>query len=484
MLWFISLIADLVARLPGPFRRMYTPTQVVLTGTIIVGAVIKIVGIAFFTSSAPGKVGRILGTICSIAYLVGKLPRLFRRESTIIKRVKHGVMIVAAILVIRTDIGHLTGSIAGPEGCLHVHRAAYGPAGAPFPFDVHRSLARDIYKTNCPSAAKGDYGPCLRNSLNHSQHEGRVTYKTTEAMRFFWHFRPRLLEGPPRSSIFNLHTSDKPSFNVSRLSPTQREGLILWSKCTYPSFGQNLTQPLNLSCPFQAFNLLFFHNTLGDGRMFLPTESINPHPPPEHVDVDLQDALFVSVPNKDVGDRYFPRRILHIGATPLSEETPVKIEHTPHNLAKTLSQLLHEMLHVAQYIYTCPICYSRQCALHDYPDFGGLRYGQLWLPLTVAIDLMLAKEGILEIPGVNWKEHRLNLHADHVAAAMKNRGVAFYDEAELNGGLWAHVGFLPDGGGISENFRHNLAQGFGISDGSLDPSFPSWRPDPAPFVVA
>ena len=437
----IGLLSELVARLSDPFWRLDTTTGTVLIGTIVVGTVIKIVGIDVLTDSVEGKVAKILGIVCLLGILARELTILFRSTSSVVEKVLLGITFLATVICTLAIIRHLTGPVAGPEGCLHVHRAASGQAGAPTLFGVHRSLEHDTAITECPSAAKGDYGPCLRNSLNHSQSEGRVTYDTTDTMRFFWELRPRLLEPRPRLPISKLRASDKPSFNVSRLSPTQREGLILWSKCTYPPFGQTLTQPLNLSCPFQAFNLLFFHNTLGDGQMFLPTESIKLDPPPRHIDVDLQDALLVSIPNEDVVNRYFPPRILHIGATPSLKMTSLDIELTPYNLAKTLSRLLHEMLHVAQYIYTCPICYSRQCAPLGYPDFGRLRYAQMWLPLTVAIDLMLAKEGILEIPGVNWKEYRLDLHADRVAAAMKNKVVALHEQAELNGEEWGE-GFL------------------------------------------
>ena len=448
---------------PGPLRREYTLAQKVSIGLTIVET--------FLLS---------LWIIALLAHLVTILAdfvaRLFRRTGT--KKFLIGMTIIATVVIVVEIIGSLTAPVASLEGCLHVHRAAYAQADDKPILGLHRSLERDTNITNCPSAAKGDYRPCLRNSLNHGQRKGRVTYDTTDTMKFFLRCRPRLLEPRPRSSIFNLLTSDRPSFDVSRLSPTQREGLVLWSKCTYPPFGQTLTQPLNLSCPFQAFNLLFFHNTLGDGQMFLPTESINPDPPPKHIDEDLQDALSVSIPQEDLMDRFFTRRVLHIGATPLSKMTPLEIEHTPHNLAKILSQLLHEMLHVTQYIYTCPICYNDQCAALDHPNLGGLRYRQMWLPLTVAIDLMLAKEGVLEIPGVNWKEHRLDLHADRVAAVMKDRPVMLPMQSELNGEEWGSWEYIC----ISEAFKGHAMDK--MKDGTLETSFPAWRPDSAPFVVA
>ena len=388
-----------------------------------------------------------------------------------------GITIFAIVGLVVEIIGALSSTDASLQSCKRAHRAAYAPADAPARYGVHRSLEHDTDIATCPSAAKGDYGPCLRNSLNHSKYDGRVTYDTTDTMKFFMRCRPRLLEPPPRSSIFNILSSDKPSFDVSRLSPTQREGLVLWSKCTYPRFRRTLTQPLNLACPFQAFNLLFFHNTLGDGKMFLPTKWINPHPPPEHIDDDLQDALSVSIPQEDPVDRFHTRRILHIGDTPLMKMTPLEIEHTPHNLAKILSQLLHEMLHVTQYIYTCPICYSDQCAAVDHPELGGVSYRQMWLPLTVAIDLMLAKEGVLEIPGVNWKEHRLDLHADRVAAAMKDPTVMLQMQGELNGEEWDSWEFM----GLSNAFL--LHEANEVADGTLNPYLPSWRPDSAPYVV-
>ena len=396
-------------------------------------------------------------------------------------KVRVGITIVGIVAIVGA-IRSLTSPLASREACLHVHRKANARAGLPELLETHRNLEHDVDITNCPSAAKGDYRPCLRNSLNHSQSEGRLAYDNKDAMRFFWELRPRLLEPRPRSSIFNLLTSDKPSFNVSHLSPTQREGLVLWYKCTYPRFGQTLTQPLNISCPFQAFNLLFFHNTLGDGQMLHPTELINPDPPPKHIDQDLQRALFVSIPQEEFENRLYTPRILHIGATPLLKMTPVRIEHTPHNLAKILSQLLHEMLHVTQYIYTCPICYSDQCrVLPDYPDFGGFGDGQMWLPLLVAIDIMLAKEGILEIPGVNWREHRLDLHADLVTATMKNRHVAANIQSELNGEEWGHDLYWGDTIFSSSFVGHVVDL---EADGILDFRFPSGRPHPAPFVVA
>ena len=374
--------------------------------------------------------------------------------------------------------GYLSSTDVSLERCKHAHRAAYARFDAPARFGVHRSLEHDTDISKCPSAAKGDYGPCLRNSLNSSKYDGRVTYDTTDTMNFFLRSRPRLLKQPLRSSIFNILSSDKPSFDVSRLSPTQREGLVLWSKCTYPRFGQTLTRPLDLSCPFQAFNLLFFHNTLGNGQMFLPTKWINPRPPPKHIDDDLQDALAVSIPQEDPMDRVYTRRILHIGATPLLKMSPLEIEHTPHNLAKILSQLLHEMLHLTQYIYTCPICYSDRCAAVDHPQLGGIRYKQMWLPLTVAIDLMLAKEGVLEIPGVNWKEHRLDLHADHVAAVSKDPAMSLQMQADLNGEEWDSWETI----GFSDAFQAQELNE--IAYGTLHPDLPSWRPDSAPYLVA
>ena len=406
------------------------------------------------------------------------VPRLtdpFRRKYTIAKRVLVGIIVVQAVL------NKITSPRPGLEECLSLHRAACAQSDAPEQYDLHRNLEHDVDITNCSSAAKGDYGPCLRNNLNHSQHKEQVAYDAEDTMRFFFGRRPRLLEPRPLASIFNYLTSDKHSFDVSYLSPTQREGLALWSKCTYPPFYQTLTQPLNLSCPFQAFNLLFFHNTLGDGQMFLSTESINRDPPPKRIDEDLQDALTVSVPQKDPVDRFFPRRILHIGATPLLNMTPPKIEHTPQNLAKILSQLLHEMLHVTHYIYTCPICYSEKCVPLGLPKFINLRFSQAWLPLTVAIDLMLAKEGVLKIPGVNWKEHRLNLHADHVAAAIKYKSVILPMQSELNGEErgprepWRYVSFKAAYQGRLLDL---------MKDGIMDPDFPSWRSDSAPYVVA
>ena len=412
-----------------------------------------------------------------VTILADLVIRQFRGTSTT-RKVLSCIIIVAAIEFLVPFIGTLTGPVASVERCLHVHRTAYAQAYNTAENSLHRSFERDIDIINCPSAAIGDYGPCLRNSLVHSQRKGRVTYDAKDTMKFFLKYRPRLLEPRPRSSIFNVLTSDKPSFNVSRLSPTQREGLVLWSKCSYPPFAQTLTQPLNLSCPFQAFNLLFFHNTLGDGQMFLPTESINHDTPPKHINRNLQDALTVSIPQEDAVDRFFTRRILHIGATPLLKMTSLVIEHTPHKLAKTLSQLLHEMLHVTQYIYTCPICYSDRCGAVDHPVVGGLRYRQMWLPLTVAIDLMLAKERVLEIPGVNWKEHRLNLHADRVAAAMKDTTIIIQMELESNGeemDSWENLE-------LSWRFQGRLIDM--ALDGDLNSSFPALRPDPAPFVVA
>ena len=388
-----------------------------------------------------------------------------------------GLTIFVVVGVFIEVIGYLSSTDSRLESCVHAHQAAYARFDASTQFFVHRSLEQDTDIFFCASAAKGDYGPCLRNSLNSSKYDGRVTYDSADTMKFFLRSRPRLLEQPPRSSIFNILSSSKPSFDVSRLSPTQRKGLVLWSKCTYPRFGQTLTRPLNLSCPFQAFNLLFFHNTLGNGQMFHPTKGINPHPPPKHIDDDLQHALAVSIPQEYPVDRIHTRRILHIGATPLYQMSPLEIEHTPHNLAKILSQLLHEMLHVTQYIYTCPVCYSDQCAGVDHP-LGGVRYRQMWLPLTVAIDLMLAKEGVLEIPGVNWKEHRLNLHADHVAAVMKNPGTSLQMQADVNGEKWDYWEYI----GISDAFQaHVLNQ---MADGTLHSDFPSWRPDSAPYLVA
>ena len=474
--WIICYLAECVAKLTRLFRSKDTGPKRLIIGIMIVGSMIIIESIdsPHGTRSVEGKVVGIILTIGYLAVLVRELTSLFRRNDT--EKVLVGILVGAIIIV--GIIGSLSGTDASLESCKDAHRAAYAQAEAPARFGLHRSLENDTDITNCPSAAKGDYGPCLRNSLNHSQYDGRVTYDTTDTMKFFLRSRPRLLQQPPRSSLFNILSSDKPSFDVSRLSPTQQEGLVLWSKCTYPRFGQTLTQPLNLSCPFQAFNLLFFHNTLGDGQMFLPTKSIYPDPPPEHTDYDLQSALAVSLPQKDTLDRAFPRRILHIGATPLLEMTPLKIEHSPHNLAKILSQLLHEMLHVTQYIYTCPICYSDQCAAVDHPDMGGLRYRQMWLPLTVAIDLLLANVGILEIPGVNWKEHRLDLHADRVAAVMKDPRMWVQMQAELNGEDWGSWEDMGIGGHF---FAYTLKE---MADGALKPGFPSSRPDSAPYVVA
>ena len=184
------------------------------------------------------------------------------------------------------------------EPCKHVHRQAYAQPCDEAPLGLHRSLERDTDITNCPSAATGDYGTCLRSSLNHVN-DGRVTYDTADSMnatKFFWVLRPRLLEPRPRSSIFNLFISDKPSFNVSRLTPTQREGLIMWSKCSYPPVGQTPTQPLNLSCSFQDFNLLFFQNTLSNGQTFGPTDQPEPYPVPESIHMDLLRTLSISAP--------------------------------------------------------------------------------------------------------------------------------------------------------------------------------------------
>ena len=417
--------------------------------------------------------------ISVVAVILARASRITLKRT---KKVLIGITIVGIVIIIGTTRS-LTTPVASPEACLHVHRKANARAGRPELMDIHRSLERDIDITNCPSAAIGDYRHCLRNNLNHSQAEGQLAYDSKDAMRFFWELRPRLLEPRPRSSIFNLLTSDKPSFNISRLSPTQREGLVLWSKCTYPPFRQTLTQPLNLSCPFQAFNLLFFHNTLGDGQMFHPTESINSDPPPKHIDLALQTSLFVSIPQEQFADRVCAPRILHIGATPLLKTTPVRIEHTARNLAKTLSQLLHEMLHVTQYMYTCPICYSDQCRVlpNKYSDFDGFKDGQMWLPLLVAIDLMLAKEGVLEIPGVGWREHRLNLHADLVAAAMKNPKVDAHISSELNGEEWGYEVSWEKAILSEASVRHLVDLS---ADGILDSRFPSSRSHPAPFVVA
>ena len=412
-----------------------------------------------------------------VTILADLVVRQFRRTSTT-RKVLSCIIIVAAIEFLVPFIGTLTGPVASVERCLRVHRAAYAQAYNAVEDSLHRNLHRDIDMANCPSAAIGDYGPCLRNSLINSKRKGRVTYDAKDTMKFFIKFRPRLLEPRPRSFIFNLLTSDKPLFDISRLSPIQQEGLALWYECSYPPFGQTLTQPLNLSCPFQAFNLLFFHNTLGDGRMFLPTESVNRDPLPEHINQDLQNALTVSIPQEDAMERLHTRRILHIGATPLSKMTPLEVEHTPHNLAKILSQLLHEMLHVTHYIYTCPICYSDRCAAVDDPDVGGLGYRQTWLPLTVAIDLMLAKERVLEIPGVNWKEHRLNLHADRVAAAMKDETIIIQMQSESNGEETDSWGDLH----LHWSMKDHLIDM--MRDGDLNGSFPGQRPDPAPFVVA
>ena len=473
--WFrilrtIGVLADIV---PRTFGRIDTVTDMV-TQNVLFGMMV----VGYLVLGSPVLLW--IGILWIISLLAESVARAFGRIETDTKKVLLGIIIVGTV-VTAGIIGSLAGSPTSLEGCSHLHREAFAQAGALAGLDEHRNLERDTDMTNCPSAANGDYRPCLRNNLNHSQNEGRQSYDTTDTMMFFWERRPRLLESRPRSSVFNLLTSDKPSFNVSRLSPTQREGLALWSKCTYPPFGQTLTQPLNLSCPFQAFNLLFFHNTLSDGQMFHPTESINPDPPPKHIDGDLLNALLVSIPQEDVVDRFFPRRILHIGATPLLKMTPLEIEHTPHNLAKMLSPLLHEMLHVTHYIYTCPICYSDACARLHYRDFGGLRHARMWLPLTVAIDLMLAKEGVLNIPGVNWKEHRLDLHADRVAAAMKNKRVVLPMQSELNG---------DELGGELSRDNVNFIETFNqyvigkIDDGTLEPGFPSWRPDSAPYVVA
>ena len=323
------------------------------------------------------------------------------------------VIALVAVLVAVVSAKHID-LLVFLGSCSDAHHIALAQARHWIPFGHHRILERDTHIAYCSSAVEGDYLPCMRNNLNHSRYEGPVTYELMDSMRFFWERRPRLLEPSPRSSIFNLRTSAKHSFDVTSLSPTQREGLYMWSKCTYPPFGQTLTRPLNLSCPFQAFNLLFLYNTLGDGRMYLPAGSIDPAAPPlKYTD---KKTLSGSIPRDDPIYRFFHHpRILHVGSTPLSMMMPLEIENTPHNLATILSQLLHEMVHVAQYIYSCPICYSHHCADLDPYDLNRLRYGRLWLPLTVAIDLMLTKEGVLEIPGVNWKEHRLDLHTDRVA---------------------------------------------------------------------
>ena len=471
VIWTICYLADCVVQLTVLFRSKDAGPRKIIIGVMILGSLIIIesIGSPHRIGLVEGKVEGIIVTIGYLAVFVKEFFGLFRRNDTSTERVLVGIFVGAVMIV------GISGSLSGPgaslERCKHAHRAAFAEAEAPARFGLHRSLELDTEITNCPSAAKGDYGPCLRNSLNHSQHDGRVTYDTTDTMKFFLRNRPRLLELPPRSSLFNILSSDKPSFDVSRLSSTQREGLLLWSKCTYPRFGQTLTQPLNLSCPFQAFNLLFFHNTLGDGHMFLPTKSINPDPPPKDIDNDLQNVLAVSIPQEDPVDQFFTRRVLHIGTTPLLRITPLVIEHTPHNLAKVLSQLLHEMLHVTQYIYTCPICSSDQCAVRDYPR-------QLWLPLTVAIDLMLAKEGILEIPGVSWKEHRLDLHAERVAAVVKYKPMTLQMQAELNGEEWDTWEFVD----IINAFQVKTIKE--MENGILDPDLPSWRPDPAPYLVA
>lgn len=197
----------------------------------------------------------------------------------------------------------------------------------------------------------------MRSSLNHD-HDGRVTYDTTDAMKSFWERRPRLLEPCPRSSIFDLLTFDKPSFNVSRLRPTQREGLIMWSKCIYSPFGQTSTQSLNLSCLFQAFNVFFFHNTLRSGQMFGPTDQHKPDRFPKNIYKDLLRTLSVSAPLIDAfapptllpdSNRLVLRntRLLYVIEPPphlLLKIRPLHIQYTPRNLARTLSQLLLKML--------------------------------------------------------------------------------------------------------------------------------------------
>lgn len=324
-----------------------------------------------------------------------------------------------------------------PEECNRLHREAYAQAGAPAPEMFHRSIQDDINMTNCPSAAEGDYGLCLRNSLNLAQHEARVTYFPADIMTFFWDRRPRLLEPRQASSIFFLPTSYKPGFNLSHLTPTQQKGLALWSKCTYPRFGQTPTQPLNLSCPFEAFNLLFFHNTLGHGNVLLDTDSINTDLPPELPQAEAARAFSGQAGTVILPRLYSksPLRFSVIDKAPVMIElhptfapniSPLQPDHTPHNLAKSLSQLLHEMIHAATYLYSCPVCYSGNsgiappCPAVELHDFGARGHGPMWLALAVAIDLMLSQEGVLEIPGVSWKDHRLDLHVDRVVAQFED----------------------------------------------------------------
>ena len=324
-----------------------------------------------------------------------------------------------------------------PDECNRLHREAYAQAHASAPETLHRSIQDDINTTNCPSAAEGDYGRCLRNSLNLAQHEARVTYSPADVMTFFWDRRPRLLEPRQPSSIFFLPTSYKPAFNLSHLTPTQRKGLTLWSKCTYPRFGQTLTQPLNLSCPFEALNLLLFHNTLGHGSVLLDTDSINTDIPPELPQAEAARALsgqagtvilprlYSSSPLRFSVIEIPPVMIsLHLPLAP--NISPLQPDYTPHNLAKILSQLLHEMIHAATYLYSCPVCYSGNsgiappCPAVELLDFGARGHGPMWLALAVAMDLMLSQEGVLEIPGLRWKDHRLDLQADRVVAHFED----------------------------------------------------------------
>lgn len=113
--------------------------------------------------------------------------------------------------------------------------------------------------------------------------------------------------------------------------------------------------------------------------------------------------------------------------------SPVQFDHTPHNLAKILSQLLHEMIHAVTYLYSCPICYTGKmpgipgimgnyapCPYVEFRYFDDHGHGPIWLALAVAIDHMLNQEGVLEIPGVSWKDHRLDLHVDDVIAEFED----------------------------------------------------------------
>lgn len=326
--------------------------------------------------------------------------------------------------------------------CHRLHHEAYAQAGVPVPETTyHRSIQDDINMTNCPSATEGDYGLCMRNTFNHGQHEAPVTYFPEDVMKFFWNHRPRLLQARQASFISSLlRTSYKPAFNLSGLTPVQRGGLDLWFTCTYPRFGQTLTQPLNLSCPAQAFNLLFFHNTLGHGNAVLAVLGTSQN----KSDIQEEQARAFS---GQAGTLMFPRlnctsplRFSGISKAPpvaigvyptfAPNISPVQFDHTPHNLAQILSQLLHEMIHAVTYLYSCPICYTGKvtgipgikppCPYVEFRYFDVHGHGPIWLALAVAIDHMLNQEGVLEIPGVSWKHHRLDLHVDDVIAEFED----------------------------------------------------------------